>query len=112
MEGCLYVQFRYAGSRFCLLSSTYGRIANWTIPSRAGRCGVLCPQTREEISLSGLCITAESRGLLEAGFMLAPVCERSKEGAIVLDKRVMIEQSGYRGLITEVGMIVYTLRIS
>lgn len=44
--------------------------------------------------------------------MLAPVCERSKEGAIVLDKRVMIEQSGYRGLITEVGMIVYTLRIS
>ncbi len=45
----------------------------------------------------------EHRGLLEAGFTLAPVCERSEVGAVVLDKRVIIEQSGYRGLVKEVG---------
>jgi hypothetical protein len=31
----------------------------------------------------------EHRGLLEAGFTLAPVCERSEVGAVVLDKRVI-----------------------
>jgi hypothetical protein len=54
-------------------------------------------------------ITVERGGLREIGFMLAPVWEWSKEGAIALDKRVMVEQGGYRGLITEVGGRYYSM---